>query len=439
MKLKPYLNYKDSNVDWIGKIPEEWNTLKSSLIFSRINNHSHTGNEVLLSVSEFYGIKPKIDTLGNGDFLTHAESLIGYKKCSKNDLIMNIMLAWKKGLGITEFDGIVSPAYEVFKTNILIALPKYLHYLLRIGLYTTEFKKHSYGIIDSRLRLYPENFKNIPCIIPPKINQKEIVSFLDKKTKIIDNTIEKDKELIELLKEKRNALINQAVTKGLNPNVPMKDSGIEWIGEIPENWNVDKIKYLLKETVTDGPHETPEFLDEGIPFLSVDSIQDGKLVFDNCRFISKLDFNKFKQKCNPKRNDVFMGKAASVGKIAIVNVDFEFGIWSPLALLRPNQNKILPKFLEYSLKSRYSQYQIELYVNTNTQKNIGMKDIPKIRLTLPPLKIQKKIVEFLDKETDYIGEIIDKTETKIGLLEEYKESLIYNVVTGKVDVRGVEV
>lgn len=203
--------------------------------------------------------------------------------------------------------------------------------------------------------------------------------------------------------------------------------------ELPDSWEKIKIKFLLDTKITDGPHETPKFIDEGIPFLSVDSIVDGKLVFDGCRYISEEDHAKYKLKCFPRKNDVFMGKAASIGKIAIVDVDFEFSIWSPLALLRPNKEKILPKFLEYSLKSDYSQDQIDLYATSNTQKNISMDDIPRIELIVPNLDEQLIIVNYLDKKTSEINGNIKKNKELISLLEEKKVALINKVVTKGLD------
>ena len=197
----------------------------------------------------------------------------------------------------------------------------------------------------------------------------------------------------------------------------------------PPSWNVIKIKYLLSEKVTDGPHETPTFIDEGYPFLSVDSIVDGKLVFEGCRYISTEDYNKYKLKCNPQKDDIFMGKAASIGKIAIVDVDFNFSIWSPLALLRPNKNVILPKFFEFALKSDYAQDQIDLYATSNTQKNISMEDIPRIELLIPNLQQQQIIINYLDKKTAKIDATIAKNKELIDLLEEKRVALINQVVT----------
>jgi len=193
-------------------------------------------------------------------------------------------------------------------------------------------------------------------------------------------------------------------------------------------WHIHKIKFLLRKPVTDGPHESPEFIEEGIPFLSVDSIQNGKLIFEDCRYISEEDHIRFKQKCNPQKNDVLMGKAASIGKIAIVDVDFEFSTWSPLALLRPNKKNILPKFLEYSLKSDYCQDQIGLYATSNTQKNISMDDIPRIQIITPSIKEQSLIVKFLDAKISKIDALIEKNKKLIVLLKEKRTTLINHVV-----------
>lgn len=214
----------------------------------------------------------------------------------------------------------------------------------------------------------------------------------------------------------------------------MKDSGVEWIGKIPKEWNITRVKYALRKKITDGPHETPQFISEGIPFLSVDAIQDGKLIFDNCRYISEEDHNRYIKKCKPEKNDVLMGKAASTGKIARIDKDIEFSIWSPLALLKPDTNIIKPKYLEYSMKSNQTQYEIELLCTNNTQKNISMDDIVDIKIIMPDIKKQKKIVDFLQQKTAQFDSIISKKEALIEKLEEAKKSLISEVVTGKVKV-----
>jgi len=223
--MKPYLKYKDSGVEWIGEIPEHWVVQRGKYVYKEVKEKSEDGSETLLSVSEYYGVSPRSEVIEEGDWLTRADSLVGYKICKRNDLIINIMLAWKRGLGVTFWDGIASPSYSVFRCISDNYDPTYLHYLLRTDFYIAEFKRNSTGIIDSRLRLYPEEFFRINIISPPKSEQQTIANYLDHKTHQIVTLIEKKQKLIDLLKEQRTAIINQAVTKGRNPNVKLKDSG----------------------------------------------------------------------------------------------------------------------------------------------------------------------------------------------------------------------
>jgi type I restriction enzyme, S subunit len=208
-----------------------------------------------------------------------------------------------------------------------------------------------------------------------------------------------------------------------------KDSGIEWIGEIPEHWKLKRIKDVLKENITDGPHETPVFTDEGIPFLSVDSIQSGELTFENCRYISKEDHEEYKLKCAPIKEDILMGKAASTGKIARVKVDFEFSVWSPLALIRPDIKKIGSVFLEYLLKSDSIQHNIQILCTVNTQSNIAMQDIPQINVSLPSLTEQQQIAGFLDDKTKKLDKAVNNKLKQIELLKEYQRIIINNAIS----------
>jgi type I restriction enzyme S subunit len=208
-----------------------------------------------------------------------------------------------------------------------------------------------------------------------------------------------------------------------------KDSGVEWLGEVPEHWDIIRLKNILECRITDGPHTTPIFEDEGIPFLSVDGIQDGELKFDGCRYISEASHFEYRKKALPKKDDLLMGKAASTGKIARVKVNFEFSIWSPLALIRLDCTVSNATFFEQSLKSPIAQAQIENLCTSNTQKNISMDDIPKLILTRPPLLEQQKIAQFLDHETAKIDTLIEKQQRLIELLKEKRQAVISHAVT----------
>lgn len=212
-----------------------------------------------------------------------------------------------------------------------------------------------------------------------------------------------------------------------------KDSGVEWLGEIPEAWEIRRLKNVLSTKVTDGPHMTPEFLSEGVPFLSVDGIQNGELVFEECRFISTVDHEQFIRKARPEQDDILLGKAASTGKIARVKVDFEFSIWSPLALIRVDKAKAHPQFIEFVLKSTALQTQIDVLCTSNTQKNISMDDIPILTLVYPSLDEQHAIAAFLGRETERIDALIAKKKRQIELLQEKRAALISHAVTKGLD------
>ena len=214
------------------------------------------------------------------------------------------------------------------------------------------------------------------------------------------------------------------------PHYPKyKDSGIDWFKNIPEHWEVIRLKNILKKKITDGPHLTPTFTSDGVPFLSVDGIQNGELVFDSCRYISHEDHSEFRKKALPIKNDILMGKAASTGKIARVKVDFEFSIWSPLALIRVDQKSSVPEFVEYVLKSPMTQAEIDTLCTANTQKNISMDDIPKLTLFSPPISEQYLITGFLDHETTKIDALVAEQERLIDLLKEKRKAVISHAVT----------
>lgn len=209
--LNPAVPMKDCGIPWIGPIPEGWELKRMKDLFIESKSLSSTGKEDLLSVSEYYGVARRVDKMTEDEeYESRADSLVGYKICRKDDLVINIMLAWKKGLGFSDYDGIVSPAYAVYRPKHIV--PHYFHYLLRSDSYIAEFKRNSKGIIDSRLRLYTERFYNIPAIYPPLEEQQQIADYLDNKCRIIDELSDNINLQIEKLKLLKKALINEIIT-----------------------------------------------------------------------------------------------------------------------------------------------------------------------------------------------------------------------------------
>lgn len=237
-----YESYQDSGFTWLGEIPEDWQTIRAKYVLREIDERSKTGDEELLSVSHLTGVTPRSEKNVN---MFLAEDYAGAKLCKLNDVVINTMWAWMGALGVSPMEGLVSPAYGVYRPNKKI-LPKFLDSLLRTPQYIAEYIRRSTGIHSSRLRLYPDQFLDIPLVLPSLSQQKRIVEFLDRKTSEIDQAIAQKQRLIELLQEQKAIVIHQAVTKGLDSNAPMRDSGIEWIGEIPFNWEIKRVKAIFR-------------------------------------------------------------------------------------------------------------------------------------------------------------------------------------------------
>lgn len=215
----------------------------------------------------------------------------------------------------------------------------------------------------------------------------------------------------------------------------MKESGIDWIGQIPEEWRVRPIKHIVETPVTDGPHETPVLYETGIPFLSAEAVKDGVLDFNYKRgYISLKDHDRFKKKISPKKDDIFIVKSgATTGNVGIVNTDEVFDIWSPLALIRCNNTLAIQKYIYFYLLSTLFKSQVEFNWSFGTQQNIGMRVIERIKVILPPVSEQQKIVEVLDKKTAQLDKVKALLEEQIQKLKDYRASLIYETVTKGLD------
>jgi type I restriction enzyme, S subunit len=217
-----------------------------------------------------------------------------------------------------------------------------------------------------------------------------------------------------------------------------KDSGVEWLGEVPEGWRVIRIKHIVAVPVTDGPHETPEIFDDGIPFISAESIKNNSIDFNLKRgYISETDHQRYSQKFKPKKNDILMIKSgATTGNLGLVDVDQEFNIWSPLAAIRCNQRIAVPKFVFHSMQSPNFKTSIELFWSFGTQQNIGMGVIENLPLCIPSVDDQTAIAAFLDRETGKIDALVSEQEKLIALLKEKRQALISHAVTKGLDPKA---
>lgn len=433
MEFKQYPSYKNSGVEWLGDVPEHWQQKPIWSLFKRIKR-TNFPTERLLSVYRDYGVIPKDSRDDNHN--RASEDLTPYQLVCANDLVINKMKAWQGSIAISELRGIVSPAYYIYQPKAEYH-SKYIHFLIRSAYYIQSYKNYSKGIRVNQWDLEHEAFTHIDLLLPSLEEQQKIVAFLNTETARIDTLIAKQEKLIELLEEQRKSIISHAVTKGLNPNAPMKDSGVEWLGDVPEHWMTPSSKHLLEIPITDGPHETPNFVDDGVPFISAEAISKGKIDFDKKRGYITPELNAiYSKKYSPKIEDIYMVKSgATTGKVAMVETTEEFNIWSPLAVFRCNKNKVLPKFLLAVFNSSHFYDALVLNWSYGTQQNIGMGVLSNIEIPCPPLKEQAEIIQHLDAQNTKFDKLISTQSQLIEKLKEYRSSIISHAVTGKIDVR----
>jgi type I restriction enzyme S subunit len=438
MTRQNYITYKDSGVSWLGDVPEHWEIRRIKYVFEEMDLRSENGDEDLLSVSQYTGVTKKSDKVGDGENISNAKTLEGYKIVKKGDLVINIMLAWNGSLGISNYDGIASPAYCVYRS--LIGGEKYFGYLFKTKNAQQEFKKQSTGIIDSRLRMYTDSFFDIKTVIPPKPEQTAIDNFLDYKLEKIERFISKKKQLIELLNEQKAAIINQAVTKGLNPNTSMIEIQNHWIDKLPENYSLESFSknVFLKHGFQ---FREEHFSTNGIKVVKISQLSpNGHLDLTKASVVP----NEYEERFNEIRieeGDILMAlTGGTIGKIIRANPNDEILLQNyRVGNFFPTNKKLSKEFLYWILKSDFVQAQMSFYVRETGQPNIGKGDFRKILLVIPPTEEQTQIVYFIESETAKIHKTITTIEKEIALVEEYKTALIAEAVTGKIDVRDFEI
>lgn len=426
MKYKPYPAYKDSGVEWLGKVPDHWEVkrLKRCLSLMTEKTSRRDYPVALENIEGWSGrfIETESEFEGEGVAFAPGDILFGKLR----PYLAKAYLAQTNGEAVGDFH-VLRPKEEISG--------RYAQYQILNPDFISIADSSTFGAKMPRVGW--EFMGNMGFLAAPTSEQTAIATFLDRETAKLDSLIAKQERLIELLQEKRQALIAHAVTKGLNPDVPMKDSGVEWLGEVPEHWEVTPIKHIVSVPVTDGPHETPEFFDEGVPFVSAEAVSTGKIDFEKIRgFISAEDHRRYSLKYSPKLHDIYMVKSgATTGVSAIVETDMEFNIWSPLAVIRCGV-AANPYFILNVIRSRNFQESVALNWSFGTQQNIGMGVIQNLPVPIPPLEEQAEIASCLGAENNKFDTLIEKSRCSIELMREHRTALISAAVTGKIDVRA---
>ena len=385
----------DSGVSWLGKIPDSWSTcrVKNKFLFHKIIAKERSVNYDRIALTLNGVIKRDKDD-SNG---LQPDNYNGYQVVYKDDLIFKLIDLENVNtsrIGKSEYEGITSPAYLVLtdKCNTRYSL----YYFLNMW-YQEIF--NNIGGDGVRSAINKDDLLKVPFIDISIDEQNKIANYLDNQCAKINEIINDNNHEIELLEEYKMKILDTACLKGVDKHEFINVSHYS-IDKIPAGWKFQKTLGILNMPITDGPHSTPNLINDGIPFISADAIKDGKIDFSRKRGdISEEDYLEFSKKYIPKLHDIYMIKSgATTGKVGIVETTKKFTIWSPLAVYRVNEKKMNYKYLYYLLQTNFYQKQVQLSWSYGTQQNIGMRILEKLKVLVPPLLEQEKIVKEIDEE-----------------------------------------
>ncbi len=417
-RWKSYPQYKDSGVEWIGEIPVRWET-KCLKYVARLGY----GDSLSADLRE-EGTTPVFGSNG----------LIGFHSTA-NTLSPALIVGRKGSFGkVTYVD---EPCFAIDTTFFIDSRLTQVH--LRWLYYALQLLKLDEFSQDSAVPGLGRDFvyeQWLPSTTP--LEQRAIAAFLDRETAKIDALIARKERLIELLQEKRTALISHVVTKGLDPDVPMRDSGVEWIGQIPRHWSLARLREL-SALIQDIDHNMPASVEDGVPFLSAkDLLDDGTLNFaDGIKMISEEDYARLSRKVKPRRNDIIYSRiGARLGKARLVHSDERFLVSYSCCVIRLLESRASTDYVCYVLDSELVLIEARLKTQSIGVPDLGLDEIGRFLIPLPPHNEQDAIAHFLDRETDHIRQLIVKVQLGVAQLYEYRTALISAAVTGKIDVRG---
>ena len=413
---------KDSGIPWIREIPSHWDTFTIKHI---MRNKSVRGfpNEQVLSLYREYGVVPK-DSRDDNHNVT-SEDTSGYKLVDVGDFVINKMKAWQGSMAVSEYRGIISPAYYICTFTAPVNR-RYIHYLLRNDTYKAEYMRLSTGLRIGQWDLNVDDFLHIPMVLPPQPEQNIIADFLDKKCGEIDEMVSLQEKIIEELEAYKQSVITEAVCRGLNPKAPMKDSGIEWIGKIPNTWRIVRIKNVLQDS---GDITTTG---EGEP-LSV--TQNRGIIKSREIEVANPSMSTIGWKV-VKKNDIVFNKYKAHSGVFFVSpydgiVTFNYSVYRCF-------HEQLPKYYEYLFKTSgcIGEFRKEMRGVGESISPLYTKDLFTISIQSPPFLEQKAIADYLDTKCSEIDTLISLKQSKIDTLKEYKKSMVFEYITGKKEING---
>lgn len=428
--FEKYDAYEDSGVEWLGEIPANWSCIKMKFLYSDVSIKGRENAE-LLSVTQDRGVIPRAWV--ENRMVMPSGNLQSFKYIQKGDFAISLR-SFEGGLEYCYHDGIISPAYTVLKKKRDVLEEGYYKYLFKSKIFISELQTSIVGIREGKNISYEElRYSYLP--IPSGTEQNKISCFLDQKTSEIDQAIAIKEHQIALLNERKQIVIQKAVTQGLDPNVPMKDSGVEWIGQIPEHWELKKIKHVTSKI---GSGVTPSgggatYLDEGIPLLRSQNIHFNRIdLNDVARISEKVHHSMSNSKV--RKNDVLLNiTGGSIGRCYFVETSEEMNVNQHVCILRPKKN-IISIFLNAVLASEVGQGQIWYFQQGGGREGLNFQALKNFDIALPPIEEQILISKKVEEIYQQFGNMNAHIQMQIEKLKEYKTTLINDAVTGKIKV-----
>jgi type I restriction enzyme S subunit len=427
MSFPRYPKYKDSGVEWLGEVPEQWQTVRlrhlTTIRKGRLPGESSPSpvsdaDLPYLSMEYLRGGTDSPQYVAPSGDLLHA-----------ND--GDVLLLWD-GSNAGEFlrarMGIVSSTIALIENEEIDR--DFLFYACKGN--ERRIKDQTIGMGIPHVS--GDVLKATPVPLPSPTEQTAIAAFLDRETAKIDGLVAEQRRLMELLKEKRQAVISHAVTKGLNPDAPMKPSGIEWLGDVPEHWEIQKLKHQCRK-ITDGEHISPKTLDEGVPLLSAKDVRDRTLTYDVEKFVTPEDAEKFRRRCDPDEGDLLIvSRGATIGRIGFVEESHLFCLMGSVILLKLKPTCV-PLFMYFLLNDFRVQTEFTLTSDSSAQQAIYLVDVCDLEMAVPPKEEQVAIAEALENQSHELSSLVAEAQRAVDLLQERRTALISAAVTGQIDVR----
>lgn len=436
MSFPRYEKYKDSGISWLGEMPSHWQARRAKFLFDRKQRPVSDDDDI---VTAFRDGQVTLRKNRREDGFTVALKEIGYQGVRQGDLVIHAMDAFAGAVGVSDSDGKCSPVYSCCEPKEKVLAPFY-GYLVRTMALAGFIESLAKGVRERSTDFRWGDFSSLELPLPPVEEQKQAVSFISNETGKIDALVAEQEKLIGLLKEKRQAVISHAVTKGLNPNARMKDSGVEWLGKIPEHWGLAPLKRLASIDNSGSYGVDPDQGNEILPVATTAQIDsNGNFDVDRMplRGFTTDEVSKYRCRSGEILVVKSSGSATNIisGKAGIVSEKTPIFVFSNFLLrIAPKKAEVVPEYMYALLVSHLTKERIKMMVSTTTYPNLQVGEYSSALLPLPPLSEQQAIVTFLNHETGKIDALIEAAQRAIELMKERRTALISAAVTGKIDV-----